>query len=263
MFADEDEARLFARSIGCEWVGRRLRYFESVDSTNSRARRLAELGWPAGTVVLAEHQTRGRGRLGRRWLCPAGAGILVSVVVPRAQASAGPGALPWVTAAGALAMAEAVETTCRTRLLVDWPNDLVLPDPLAGGGFRKLGGVLVETRHGSDMAVLGVGLNVDVRREEFPPALRDSAGSVAEYAARRPDRRAILGAFLPALEARLSREAALAAELAERSATVGRDVIVGERKGRAVGFDGAMRLVVEFPGGRTETLTTRAMGETA
>lgn len=259
----EEEAERFVRSLGCRWIGQRLRYFQSVDSTNTRGKRLAYLGWPGGTVILAEHQSRGRGRMGRKWLCPFGAGILVSVLVPpgalryrnRCADSAEPASrLPWLTAAGALAMAKAVEACSGAKLLIDWPNDLVFPAPEAPCGFRKAGGVLAELRHGTEMAVLGIGLNVDVRAEEFPPELRDTAGSVADAATRRPDRREILGAFLPVLEAYLEQSDLIAEELTRRSCTLRRKVFVGERLGRAVGFDEAMRLLVEFPDGRTEAV---------
>jgi len=215
IFADERAAREFAGSSGARRVGARLRYFESVDSTNARARRLAELGWPEGTVVLAEYQTDGRGRLGRSWVCPPRAGLLVSVILARegrglrplsGDATSGGSAPAWLTAAGALGMIEAVEQTGAAGrsgsaraaltgaagrsgsaraaltgaggLLVEWPNDIVAPDEAAPLGRRKVGGVLVEARGASQVVILGVGLNVDVRAEEFPPELRAGAGSV-------------------------------------------------------------------------------------
>ncbi len=297
IFADERAAREFAGSSGARRVGARLRYFESVDSTNARARRLAELGWPEGTVVLAEHQTDGRGRLGRSWVCPPRAGLLVSVILAREgralrpssgdAASARP-APAWLTAAGALGMIEAVERsgaagrsgsaraalTGAAGLLVEWPNDIVASDEAAPRGRRKVGGVLVEARGASQVVILGVGLNVDVRAEEFPPELRAGSGSVVTVFGRDADRRAgvrhadvarlrrgIFGRFLAALESRIDRPRRLAEELRERSFTLGREVELPPRepggptrRGRAVGFDEEMRLVVELAGGGTEAV---------
>ncbi|MHC4199658.1 MAG: biotin--[acetyl-CoA-carboxylase] ligase, partial [Planctomycetota bacterium] len=231
IFTDERAAREFAGSSPARRVGARLRYFESVDSTNARARRLAELGWPEGTVVLAEHQTDGRGRLGRSWVCPPRAGLLVSVILAAegralrpssGDADWGGPAPAWLTAAGALGMIEAVEHSGAAGLLVEWPNDIVAPD--------EGGGVLVEARGASQAMILGVGLNVDVRAEEFPPELRACSGSVLTVSGRDPDRRAIFGRCLAALESRIERPRRLAEERRERSFTLGREVELPSRE---------------------------------
>jgi len=275
LFASEGEAREFVGRLGAAWVGARLRYFETTDSTNTRARRLADLGWPEGTVVVAEEQTAGHGRLGRQWICPARAGLLVSVVLPQPRTVSA----TWLTAAGVLALADAVETAGRpgsaghARPMVEWPNDLVAPDPLVPSGRRKIGGILVESRPpGAGLpstAVLGGGLNVDMLEEEFPPELRTEAGSLLSVFGAAPQRREILGRFLLGLETRIEElaggVAATEEELRRRSFTLGRDVELppsapGEdaRRGRAVGFDNDMRLVVELAGGVTEVVAFRS-----
>jgi len=274
LFASEGEAREFVGRLGTAWVGARLRYFETTDSTNTRARRLADLGWPEGTVVVAEEQTAGHGRLGRRWICPARSGLLVSVVLPQPKRVSA----TWLTAAGALALAEAVEAGLegaerRPPPTVEWPNDLVAPDPLVPSGRRKIGGILVEARPPEKglppTAVLGAGLNVDVLVDEFPSELRTETGSLISVFGAAQARREILGRFLLGLEARIDGLAegssALADELRKRSFTLGRDVdlppsVPGEdaRRGRAVGFDNDMRLVVELPGGATEAVAFRS-----
>lgn len=278
LFPSEREAREFAAGAGGSWVGARLRYFETTDSTSTRARRLADLGWPAGTVVVADEQTAGRGRMGSRWTCPARAGLLVSVVLPRPE-----GVSPtWLTAAGALAMAEAARDAIRDEAsaasgpMIEWPNDIVAADPAAPGGRRKLGGVIVEARPPPEdglaaRLVLGAGLNVDVRGDEFPPELRAGAASLASAFGASPDRRKILGRFIIELESRVDGLAGglagLKDELRARSFTLGREVDLPgagpgreARTGRAVGFDDEMRLVVELPGGETETMAFRASG---
>lgn len=267
MFAGDRQAAEFARGASGGLVACRIRYFHRTDSTNVRARRLRELGWPEGTLVVAEHQTAGRGRLRRKWFCPEGAGILVSVVVPsdlpHGTASAGKptarergAATAWLTAAGALAMSEAVELAAGVRLSVEWPNDIVARDPGAASGYRKLGGVLVESSR--RVTVLGAGLNVDVGADEFPEDLRARAGSLRSVFGVVADRRNILADFVRGLEIRLADGRPLADEMRSRSATLGRTVALAEgapgREGLAVGFDEDMRLVVELPGGERESV---------
>jgi BirA family biotin operon repressor/biotin-[acetyl-CoA-carboxylase] ligase len=239
-------------------------------------------------VVVAEEQAAGRGRLGSRWACPPRAGLLVSVVLPY------PGGVKatWLTAAGALALADAVEEAegpgpvrparpvqlmQRMQLMIEWPNDIVAADPGVPAGRRKVGGILVEARPpGAGLtptAVLGAGLNVDIKEEEFPPELRAEAGSLVSVFGASPDRREILGRFLVALESRVGwlteglaeGRDGLADELRARSFTLGREVELPAeapgreaRLGRAVGFDDEMRLVVELPGGATEAVAFRA-----
>jgi BirA family biotin operon repressor/biotin-[acetyl-CoA-carboxylase] ligase len=265
LFRDEDEGREYLRAAGTARMGSRLRYFNEVDSTNARARRLVALDWPLGTVVVAEHQTRGRGRLGRSWACPERAGLLTSVVVPARPLEHGrPEVLsPWLTAAGVLAMVSAIDEVCGGGLSIEWPNDIVARDGDDSRRLRKVGGVLVETSANPDMAVLGVGLNVDVDEGEFPPELRETAASLLTVFGAPVDRKTILKAFLLSLEARIGDPSSLADELRERSATIGREYQINSLQGTAVGIDDQMRLVVEFPDGRLDAVTFRTAGETA
>ena len=141
------------------------------------------------------------------------------------------------------------------KLLIKWPNDLVAAAQDEKRP-RKLGGVLVEGENDSALLVLGVGLNVDTRPEEFPPEIAPAAGSLFAEFGVAPDRREILARFLRGLEERLADAEKLPAELRERSATLGRELTVeltGELTGdlggrrspaRAIGFDEEMRLVV-------------------
>jgi BirA family biotin operon repressor/biotin-[acetyl-CoA-carboxylase] ligase len=141
------------------------RHFRLVDSTNERARDLATAGAPSGTVVTAREQTAGRGRRGRQWSAPAGKALLCSAILSplRAEHALLPLAVP-------LAVCEAVESLSPLRCRVKWPNDV-------WSDGRKLAGVLIEAQP-PDWAVIGVGLNVSVEPEEFPPDLRHPATSL-------------------------------------------------------------------------------------
>jgi BirA family transcriptional regulator, biotin operon repressor / biotin---[acetyl-CoA-carboxylase] ligase len=148
-------------------IGAPHRHYLRTDSTNTRARELAAAGAPHGTVITAAEQVAGRGRQGRTWTAPPGKALLYSVVVrPLAERHV---TLPL---AAPLAVCEAAEEL-RPGLEcgVKWPNDVLVEG-------RKLAGILIEARPQDGWAVVGVGLNLSIPQEEFPPDLRDRAISV-------------------------------------------------------------------------------------
>jgi BirA family biotin operon repressor/biotin-[acetyl-CoA-carboxylase] ligase len=143
------------------------RHFRRTDSTNSRARELAALGAPHGTVVTAAEQTAGRGRQGRTWTAPPNKALLYSAIVRPLEERHMmlPLAVP-------LAVCEAVEELNPDLACgVKWPNDILVDG-------RKLAGVLIEARPQDGWAVIGVGLNLSISPEEFPPDLRTRAVSL-------------------------------------------------------------------------------------
>jgi BirA family biotin operon repressor/biotin-[acetyl-CoA-carboxylase] ligase len=212
------QPRLHARRIG---------------STNARARELAERGAPHGTLVTADEQTAGRGRQGRTWTAPAGRALLCSLLL-----RTWPRLLP-------LAAAIAVAETVGEEATIKWPNDVLLFD-------RKIAGILAEGRPQEGWMVLGIGLNVAVRREDFPPELRDTVATMG------------LGpeALEPTLARLLARlELWLAAGEAEilgawrgRDALAGRAVAWAGGAGTASGVDDDGRLLVDLPDGRRTSL---------
>lgn len=256
LFPDEERAREFFEGLEAKTLGRRARYIERTDSTNSVARRLWGEGWPLGTVVLAEHQGRGRGRFGKVWECPPRGGILFSALVSRPEDELD---LPWLAAAGSLAAASAVAGAVGLPAQVAWPNDVVCSG-------LKLGGVLVETWEGAGRtAVVGIGLNVNILPEEFPDALRGKAGAISGLLGREADRRELLAHLVRELEARLDRPEEIPAEYETRCVTPGTEVAVagpaGPERGRALYVDELMRLVVEFPDGSRRGVTRLHEGD--
>lgn len=232
----------------------RLHYFETIDSTNTRAKLLAAQGAPQGTVLVADHQTGGRGRLGRQFLSPAGTGIYMSVILrPGCPASE----LMHLTCAAAVAACDAVEQTAGFRPGVKWTNDLV-------HGGRKLAGILTELGFGPGgtvaWAVVGVGINCLQTPEDFDPAIRDMAGSVAMFAP--CDRAALAAALARALTAMpLPDKAALLESYRRDCVTLGKEVSILRpgspvRHGRAVDLDADGGLVVEFAPGVRETVAS-------
>jgi BirA family biotin operon repressor/biotin-[acetyl-CoA-carboxylase] ligase len=149
---------------------RQVIVLQATGSTNDDARRLATEGAPEGTVILAERQSAGRGRLGRSWDSPDRVGIYLSVLLRPADPFDRIGRYP---IAAAVAVCAACRELAGDRVVLKWPNDV-----LADGG--KLAGILAEMRQGPTGAtlVLGVGINVNQVGEDFPAALRASATSL-------------------------------------------------------------------------------------
>ncbi len=213
--------------IGTPRVHHRL-----ADSTNERARALAGAGAPHGTLVTAAEQSAGRGRQGRTWTAAPGAAVLMSVVLrPPAEG------LPL---AAAVAVCEAVAPDC----LIKWPNDVLVDG-------RKLAGILVEGRPQDGWAVLGIGLNVTTREEEFPADLRETAISLAIADPDVTTAEAVLASLLARLDARLrSPMDEILTEWRRRDALLGREVRWDGGEGTAAGIDGDGSLLVDTGDGR-------------
>jgi BirA family transcriptional regulator, biotin operon repressor / biotin---[acetyl-CoA-carboxylase] ligase len=233
------------------------RHYRSTDSTNSRARELAAAGAPHGTVITAAEQTAGRGRQGRSWTAPPGKALLYSAIVRPLEERhlTLPLAVP-------LAVCEAAEQlNPDLECKVKWPNDVLV-------NGRKLAGVLIEARPQDGWAVIGVGLNLSISRDDFPPGLRETAVSI--FTARGGDREG--GSFGPSpllsggppLPVPLTAAAALNDRLAHwteaepdevlaawrtRDALRGREVEWEGGSGVADGVDDRGYLVVIAPGG--------------
>ena len=164
----------FYRLLATRDFGRPLLHYPSVTSTNDVARAAAEGGAPSGTVVVADQQTAGRGRLARVWFSPPGQGLWTTVLV---RPGAGrPGLLTWLTPLAGVAAALTIRKRCGVPVMLKWPNDLMV-------GGRKLGGILAESRMEPGptcrYAIIGLGLNVRQSAADFPAELAGRATSLA------------------------------------------------------------------------------------
>jgi BirA family biotin operon repressor/biotin-[acetyl-CoA-carboxylase] ligase len=227
------------------------RHFSRTDSTNERAKELALADAPGGLVVSADEQTAGRGRRGNEWFAPAGSCLLYSALLRPFAADDGsllPLAVP-------VAVCEAAETVAPVRCQVKWPNDVWVDE-------RKVAGVLVEARPEEGWAVIGVGLNVAIPREDFPPELRETADSLLPTEAedgpppgRAPGVRRALGALNESLGrwVAASDDEVLAAFRA-RDTLCGRRVSWQGGEGTASEIDERGHLVVERTGGERVAL---------
>jgi BirA family biotin operon repressor/biotin-[acetyl-CoA-carboxylase] ligase len=176
---------LVRRRLKSGRLGAQLHYFTELDSTNTRARELAAAGAAQGEVVLAESQTQGRGRLGRRWESPAFRNLYLSIIL---RPKLAPALTQQITLMAAVAVAETVGFFIGRPPEIKWPNDI-----LADG--KKLAGILAEAAFDAkrvEYVVLGIGVNVDYRAETMPETLRPRATSIAEAAGQRVSRDRVL-----------------------------------------------------------------------
>ena len=180
---------------GHPWAGT-VEVLETVDSTNNYLKHLGAAGAAHGTVALADCQTGGRGRLGRSFDSAPGAGVYLSVLL---RPACPPAALMTLTAQAAVATRRAIRTVTGAEAGIKWVNDLVL-------GGKKLCGILTELSIEAESglvsyAVVGVGINCNRPAEAFPPALRETAGSLLSETGKRVDRNALAAALIRELAA--------------------------------------------------------------
>ncbi len=203
-------------------------HFREIGSTNDHARELAARGAPHGALITAAAQSAGRGRQGRTWVAPPGRALLCSLVLRE------PGEL--VSLAAGVAVAELAGPAATVK----WPNDVLVDG-------RKVAGILVEGRPQQQWAVLGIGVNVAVREEDFPDELRARAGSLGrDPAAVEPALAELLGRLEGWLTA--PDDAVLDAVRA-RDALLGQPVHWAGGRGVGAGIDGCGRLLVHTDSG--------------
>lgn len=223
-----------------EFPGREARIvrYERTDSTMDRALELALRSPAGGAVVLAEAQSAGRGRRGRRWASPPG-GLFATLVV---QPSTAPWRAERAAMAGGIALCRALRELTGEPFSLEWPNDVYLCG-------RKAGGLLVEyLAEGESLRLLDLGLGVNVANR----APGEDSISLAELPSPAPSRRALLTAFLDRYESIGLEWPGLAEAWTELSSSPGRRVVSRRdegRLGRALGIDDEGRLTAELPGG--------------
>ena len=253
LLADDLIARLGKTRV----VGRDIQVFEQTTSTNDVAEKLARDGVKEGAVVFAESQTKGRGRLGRKWMSPARKGLWLSVLLRPAMR---PQETTQLTVASAIALRRAIQSVTGLAPDIKWPNDLLL-------GGKKVAGILTEMSAEVDRVrhvILGIGLDVNQTVDEFPAELRKLATSLKIEAGEEISRAELATEILRELDADYARIcsgkfSAVAGEWEAACATIGRNVAVhmGDRKfrGRAESLDDDGALLVRTEHGHLERIT--------
>jgi BirA family biotin operon repressor/biotin-[acetyl-CoA-carboxylase] ligase len=178
-----------------KWLGKSWKFLEVTTSTQDEAKKWVREGAPHGALVVAEEQTRGRGRLGRSWFSPPGKNLYFTVAL-KLPTSSPP--LSTLSLLAGIAVAEALRSHFNAQVFVKWANDVV------GCDGRKLAGILVEgfkDRSGTDWALIGIGVNVNLTEDELPDELREIATSLQILLGRQLERFQVLGTILASLEA--------------------------------------------------------------
>jgi BirA family biotin operon repressor/biotin-[acetyl-CoA-carboxylase] ligase len=237
-------------------VGRDIRVFQETTSTNDVIEKLARDGVKEGVVVFAESQTKGRGRLGRKWMSPARKGLWFSVLLrPRLR----PQAITQLTIASATALVRAIRSQTGLMPEIKWPNDVLV-------GGKKVAGILTEMHGELDTVkyvILGIGVDVNLNASEFPGDLRRLATSLKIESGESLDRAGLAAEILRELDRDYTRVCsrqfeAVADEWEERCETIGRNVViqVGDRRvqGRAESLDGDGALLLRTQHGHLERI---------
>lgn len=248
-------ADLIAPLLTTKEIGRNMQVFSEIDSTNTAAKKLASERVPDGTVIIADKQTEGRGRMGRSFESPSGTGIYMSLVL---YPKFGLECAPLITSAAACAVAEAIDEVCGCDVSIKWVNDLYL-------NGRKICGILTEASLGLEMknldhAVIGIGVNVRSVRNVFGEELGNIATSIEDETGVKADRNVLCGAMLNKLERYLgmveSRE--FLNEYRRRELLTGNTITanVGGNTltGMAMDIDDNANLIIKLPDGKLKKL---------
>ena len=233
-----------------------VQVFEEVTSTNTLLKELGRQGAPEGTVLVADRQTGGRGRLGRTFLSPGGMGVYLSALI---RPDCAPTELMHLTCAVAVAMCDAVEAAFGFRPGIKWTNDLVV-------GTKKLGGILTELgldpKNGRvSYAVLGIGINCSQLPGDFDESIRDMATSARMVLGKAPDRERLIAEMVLALEGmELHSPARMLERYKADCITIGKPVSIlrGDevRHALALDVDREGGLVVRYDTGEIGTVTS-------
>jgi BirA family transcriptional regulator, biotin operon repressor / biotin---[acetyl-CoA-carboxylase] ligase len=174
-------------------LGTKIFVFDAVESTNDLARKYLEEGALEGQVLIAESQTRGRGRMGRSWVSPPGTGIYMSVLL---KPQILPQRLPQLTLMAGLGTVQAVNEFSSQKAQLKWPNDILL-------NGKKLSGILSEyhtTQNGGNAVIIGIGVNANHSQNDFPEILRPTATSLRIENENPVDREALATALIRHLD---------------------------------------------------------------
>jgi BirA family biotin operon repressor/biotin-[acetyl-CoA-carboxylase] ligase len=185
LLAEEIREGLQTRSFGQQ----KIAYYRETDSTNLKAKEMADQGAPEGTIVISEKQTSGRGRRGRSWFSPAEKGIYASLIL---RPSLPPNEAPKIVLLTSVAAAEALFSLTKLPVTIKWPNDILVKG-------KKIAGILIDIETEMDMVnyiIVGLGLNVNIPYLSLPEEIRNDATSVLIETGRYAPRQDIIREYL-------------------------------------------------------------------
>lgn len=248
-------APLISAKVNASVIGSRIVVLDETDSTNNYAKKLTASEAPNGTVVIADRQTAGKGRMGRSFVSPEGKGLYMSVILkPEFSIDTA----PLITSAAAVATAEAIESLCKTDVRIKWVNDLYI-------NGKKIVGILTEASvdmemRALDIAVIGIGINVRSIGDSFDEELSLRATSIQDETGVALNRNDLCAAVINHLDAYLEKidNREYLREYRRRelltgnmiTANIGNETITG----KAVGIDRNANLMVEMENGIVRSL---------
>ncbi len=238
----------------------RIHWFPTIDSTNLELKRMAQQGAPHGSVVIADRQTAGRGRMGRSFLSPGGMGIYMSVLL---RPGCPPQQLMHLTCAAAAAMCDAVEEAAGIRPGIKWTNDLVYNQKKLAGILTELG---IDPKSSLvDYAIVGIGINCCQNVKDFDPSIQDFAVSLSMCTGKTVDRSAAAASMICTLKKMdrilLTGKKQILDQYRQDCITIGRDISLLRpgcpvQYGRAVDVDDNGSLLVQFADGSQEAVNS-------
>ncbi len=248
---------LISSKLTASVLGKRIIVLDEVDSTNNYAKELTAKDKSNGTVIVADHQTAGKGRMGRSFVSPPGKGLYMSVIL-RPEFSLH--IAPLITSAVAVAVAEAIESVCDTDIQIKWVNDLYL-------NGKKICGILTEgsmdmEMRAMDIAVIGIGINVRSVEGCFDEELSKRASSIEDETGFVLDRNALCAAVINHIDTYLNKieNRSYLREYRRRELLTGNEITanIGNETitGKAVGIDRNANLMVELENGIVRSLSS-------
>jgi BirA family biotin operon repressor/biotin-[acetyl-CoA-carboxylase] ligase len=164
--------RLLENKLAGSFIGHKIHFYPDIDSTNTEAFNLAAAGAPEGTVVIADSQTKGRGRMQRVWHSPSGSNIYTSLIL---RPNLKPDRVPQISILAGVAVAEIMDNFCPGMVNLKWPNDVLL-------NGKKVCGILAQMKTSAsrvDFIILGIGINININYNRLPQDIKNSATSLA------------------------------------------------------------------------------------
>ena len=244
--------------LNTNYIGKDIRYYNTIDSTNTKAKELGTAGAKEGTVVISEEQTGGRGRLGRQWVSPKFKGIWMSIIL---KPDIEPMDASKITQIGAAAVCMSINEL-GLKATIKWPNDIVLNGKKVCGILTEMSGELNKINY----IVMGIGINVNIESEDFPGDIKDIATSIKIEAGKKVKRKELVASIFNNFE-KLYDEFINSGTIKnsinicrENSALIGNDVKIIKRNeevfAKAIGLTEDGELIVEYNDGKVDKIVS-------
>lgn len=242
-----------SNSLNTKYIGKNIMYFQTIESTNNKAKELAN-DLSNGTVIISEEQTLGRGRLGRVWTSPKYKGIWMSIVL---KPDIDPQSVTMVTQIGAAAVVKTL-SELGIRTYIKWPNDIILNGKKVCGILTEMSGEINKVNY----IVMGIGINVNIDKEEFPEELKNIATSLSCEIGNTISRKEIVTNLLNNFEIlydEIIHKNSIESSIKickENSILIGKEVRIIKRNeenfGKAINLSNTGELIVQYPDGSVE-----------